>query len=81
MSDRSTWDVVSFVLYVLAIAAAVVSIFYRPFLFGPVGALCAMSALIMSTQNRRLGSIAVSVVVVFWLIGASYAVWNSNPLY
>jgi hypothetical protein len=68
-------------LYVLALAAAVVELFFRPFLFGPVGLLLALTATVMNAGDKRLGRIAVAAVGVCWLIGASITIWYSNPLY
>jgi len=58
-----------------------VELFYRPFRFGPIGALLVLIAVVMSTKHRRLGTIAIAAVGVCWVIGASVAVWHSNPLY
>jgi hypothetical protein len=69
------------VLYALGLAAAVVELFYHPFQFGPIGALLVLIAVVMSTKHRRLGTFAIAAVGVCWLIGASVAVWYSNPLY
>ncbi|HUB76263.1 MAG TPA: hypothetical protein VL977_04355 [Solirubrobacteraceae bacterium] len=82
MSSRAKrYDTIAVVLYVLALAAAVVELFYKPFGFGPLGALLVMAGLITSTKHRRLGALAVTAVGVCWVIGAAVAVWYSNPLY
>jgi hypothetical protein len=81
MSAQRPADVVAAALSVLGVAAGIVSIFYRPFLFAPPGLLLACIAIVMSAKNRRLAGLACAVISVGWLIGASIAVWDSNPLY
>ena len=79
--NRSGRDTAATVLFALAIACAIVSLFYRPFLFGPLGLLIAMPGLVMGSRERRLSMAAMGAVGLFWLIGASIAIWYSNPLY
>jgi hypothetical protein len=74
-------DLVAVVLYGLGIAAGVVSIFYRPFVFAPAGVLLILVAVVMSANNRRLATASLAFVALGWMIGASIAIWDSNPLY
>ena len=59
----------------------IVALFYRPFLFGPLGLILGLPGLVMGTRERRLSLAAIGAVGLFWLIGASIAIWYSNPLY
>ena len=79
--NRTGHDTAATVLLVLAIACAVVSLFYLPFVFGPLGLLLACPGFVMGTRERQLALAAAGAVGLFWLIGASIAIWYSHPLY
>ena len=79
--NRTGRDTAAMVLFVLAVACAIVALFYRPFLFGPLGLILGLPGLVMGTRERRLSLAAIGAVGLFWLIGASIAIWYSNPLY
>jgi hypothetical protein len=81
VSRSARLDASATVLYVLALASTIVGLFYRPFLFGPVGTLFVLVGLVSSTKHQRLGRLAIGAVGLGWLIGASIAIWYSNPLY
>jgi membrane-bound ClpP family serine protease len=81
MSGRSGYDTTAMVLYILGFVFAVVGLFYLPFLLATIGVALVVTATIMSAENQRLGRYAVTFVGLFWVIGASIAIWNSNPLY
>jgi hypothetical protein len=74
-------DLAAVVLYGLTLAASVIELFYLPFLFGALGLLLALVAVVASAGNRRLAGAAFFAVGLGFMIGASIAVWNSNPLY
>jgi hypothetical protein len=74
-------DLVALVLYIAALAAAIVELFYLPFLFGPLGLLLVVVAVMTSASNRRLAGAAFLALGLGFVIGASIAVWYSNPLY
>jgi hypothetical protein len=74
-------DVVSLGLYALGMAAAIAAIVHWPFLFTPIGVLSVMVGLVVSGSNRRVAGAAVLVLVLGFMIGASLAIWDSNPLY
>ena len=81
MNGRTGRDTAATVVLVLALVCAIVSLFYLPFLFGPLGLLLAMPGLVMGARERRLSLYGMGAVGLFWVIGASIAVWYSNPLY
>lgn len=81
MNQRSGLDAVSTALYAIGLAAGIVELFFRPFLFGPIGVLVLLVAALMSGKNHRLGVTAAFVVATCFVIGAGIAVWGSHPLY
>jgi hypothetical protein len=54
---------------------------YRPFRLAPAALLVALVAAVMSREQQRLVGLAVAVILVCFLVGASIAVWLSRPLY
>lgn len=74
-------DRISAVLSVLGILGGVVELFYRPFGVAPIALLLVLTALVMSSKNRRLTSAALASVGIGFLVGASIAVWYSHALY
>ena len=79
-ADRPT-DLVAGILAALGFFAGVLELFYRPFRVAPVALLIVLTALVMSSKHRRLTATATAAVGIGFLIGASIAVWDSNPLY
>ncbi|HEY3184411.1 MAG TPA: hypothetical protein VGJ77_16340 [Gaiellaceae bacterium] len=83
MSAR-TWGTAETVAGILAAAAMFVGFLelaYRPFRLAPAALLVALVAAVMSRQQQRLVGLAVAVILVCFLVGASIAVWLSRPLY
>ena len=81
MSTSSGRDTASLVLLVLAIAGGIVEIFYKPFGIAPLAFLVALIGSAISNRHRRLGLYTTGAITLCFLVGASYAVWNSNSLY
>ena len=81
MSDGTVSGWIAVVLNALAIVAAVIELFYRPFGVGPLGLLLVVIALIVSRSPTRLSAVAAGCVGVGFVIGASIAVWNTHALY
>jgi hypothetical protein len=78
---RSGVESASVVLISLAVVAGIVELVYKPFLFGPIAFLTMLIGAAISTRYRRLGRIVLFALVFCFMIGASYAVWNSRALY
>jgi hypothetical protein len=79
-----TWGTAETVAGILASAAMFVGFLelaYRPFRLAPAALLVALVAAVMSRQQQRLVGLAVAVILVCFLVGASIAVWLSRPLY
>ena len=83
MSEKS-WGTAESVAGILAAAAIFVGFLelaYRPFRLAPAALLVALVAAVMSRQQQRLIGLAVGVILVCFVVGASIAVWLSRPLY
>jgi len=74
-------DRASLVLLVLALVGSVVMLFYRPFGLALPVLLATMVGVSISDKYRRLGLYTTALITVFFVIGASFAIWDSRPLY
>ena len=74
-------DTLAIVLLALAFVAAILELFYKPFGIAPLAFLAALVGIAISDRHRRLGLYTTGAVTLCFMIGASYAVWNSNALY
>ena len=68
------------VLSVAAAAAGIVAIVTRPFLFAPIGLLCLLVAVKLTT-DRRFTAPATAILALGALAGAAVAVGFTKPLY
>ena len=69
------------VLIGLALIASVFELFYRPFGLALPALIVTMVGISVSDKYRRLGWYTTVAITVCFLIGASFAVWDSRPLY
>ena len=74
-------DRAAFVLIVVALIAAIVELFYKPFGIALPALIVTMVGISISDKYRRLGLYATFAITLGFLIGASFAVWDSRPLY
>jgi len=74
-------DRAALVLIVIALIAAVVELFYRPFGIALPALVVTMVGIAISDKYRRLGWYATLAITLCFLVGASFAVWDSRPLY
>jgi len=74
-------DRAALVLIALSFIAAVLSLFYMPFAIALPALIVTMVGISISDRYRRLGWYATLAITVCFLIGASFAVWDSRPLY
>jgi len=81
VAGSGSLDAASGVLLSLGVLAGVVELFYRPFLFAPVGFVIVLAGALTSAKYRRLGLVAIFVVAVCFIIGAAIAVWRTRALY
>jgi hypothetical protein len=80
-NDSPTKDAIAVVLLAIAAILGIVAIFFLPFALGPIGLFLAIVAITISVKHRALGLCVTGGITLFWLIGASIAVWESNALY
>ena len=74
-------DRAALVLIAIALVGAVVELFYRPFGIALPALVVTMVGISISDRYRRLGLYATFAITLGFLIGASFAVWESRPLY
>ena len=78
--DRPEETVAGF-LAALAIAAAGLSLAYRPVRLGVFAIVAALVAAGIGGRHARLAAIAAVVATVCWVVGMTVAVVTENPLY
>jgi hypothetical protein len=74
-------DRAALVLIVIAFVASIVEIFWRPFGIALPALVLTMIGIAISDKYRRLGWYATLAITIGFLIGASFAVWDSRPIY
>jgi hypothetical protein len=77
----STAETVAGIAASAAMFVGFLELAYRPFRLAPAALLVALVAAVMSREQQRLVGLAVAVILVCFLVGASIAVWLSRPLY
>ena len=81
MSDARPSEAFSGLATGVALVAGLVELFYKPFLFAPIGVLLLLAGTIASGRYRRLTATAAFVIAICFVIGAAIAVWDSRALY
>jgi membrane-bound ClpP family serine protease len=56
-------------------------LFYRPFRLAPVALILILGATLMSKDQHRLTSVALAVVGVCFVVGATLQVLTNHPLF
>jgi hypothetical protein len=74
-------DRAALVLIVVSLVGAVLELFYRPFGVALPALIVTMIGISISDKHRRLGWYATLAITLCFLVGASFAVWDSRPLY
>ena len=72
---------VSGLLSASALFAALLALAYRPARIVPAAIVLALVAARMSDRHRRLAAVAVAVAGICFVLGMTFAVITSNPLY
>jgi hypothetical protein len=80
VSERSA-DLLAGVTVVVGLICGLLAFVYRPFLFGALGTLMLGIAMVATPRQRRLVGIAMWVVGVGFLVGASIAAGTGRALY
>ena len=82
--ERDSHSAVESVAGLLAAAAlflGLLELVYRPFRLAPVALILVLIATVMSRRHSRLTGIAVAVIGVCFVVGASLQVITHHPLY
>jgi hypothetical protein len=74
-------DRAALVLIVISLVGAVVELFYKPFGIALPALIVTMVGISISDKYRRLGWYATLAITLGFIIGASFAVWDSRALY
>ena len=74
-------DMASLVLLILGRAGAVLELFFHPFTVALPALIITMVGIRISDRYRTLGVITVAAITLGFLIGASFAVWDSRSLF
>jgi hypothetical protein len=73
-------DTLSLILLILGLVGAVLELFFHPFTVALPALIITMVGIRVSDRYRRLGVITMFAITLGFLIGASFAVWDSRPL-
>ncbi len=76
-----TVEVVAGFLAAAALFLGALELVYRPFRLAPAALLLALVATVMSREQQRLIAVAVAVIGVCFVVGASLQVITHHPLY
>ena len=82
--ERDSHGAVESVARLLAAAAlflGLLELVYRPFRLAPVALILVLIATVMSRRHQRLTGIAVAVIGVCFVVGASLQVITHHPLF
>jgi uncharacterized membrane protein YccC len=74
-------ETVAGLLAAVAIFLGALELVYRPFRLAPVALILALVATVMSRRQQKLVGIAVAVIGVCFVVGASLQVITHHPLY
>ncbi|HEY6056184.1 MAG TPA: hypothetical protein VIU86_19800 [Gaiellaceae bacterium] len=78
---RAGVEAIAGLLAAVAIFVGVIAIFYRPARIAPAAILLALLATGMSRRWSRLGSVALGVAGLGWLLGMTLAVVTNHALW
>ena len=74
-------DMASLVLLLLGLVGAVLELFFHPFTVALPALIITMVGIRISDRYRTLGVITMAAITLGFVIGASFAVWDSRSLY
>ena len=80
-SGSSAADTAQLVLLILGVVGAVLELFFQPFAVALPALIITMIGIRISDRHRTLGLITVAAITLGFVIGASFAVWDSRSLY
>jgi hypothetical protein len=73
-------DTLSLGLLGLSFVGAIIELFFEPFVVALPLLVITMVAIRVSDRYRRIGLIALSAIILCFMIGASFAVWDSRQI-
>jgi hypothetical protein len=79
--SRANFDLAGGIFGVAALALGVLSFFYVPFAFAPLGLACLVIAILCSSKYKGLYELAAAALMFGVIIGGWIAVVLDNPLY
>jgi uncharacterized membrane protein YccC len=74
-------ETVAGLLAAAALFLGALELVYRPFRLAPVALLLALIATVMTRKQQRLAGLAIAVIGVCFVVGASVEVITHHPLY
>jgi uncharacterized membrane protein YccC len=74
-------ETVAGLLAAAALFLGALELVYRPFRLAPVALLLALIATVMTRKQQRLTGLAIAVIGVCFVVGASVQVITHHPLY
>jgi hypothetical protein len=80
--DRSPGvETVAGLLAAAALFLGALELVYRPFRLAPVALILVLISTVMTRRHQRLASVAIAVIGVCFVVGASLQVITHHPLY
>jgi hypothetical protein len=80
--DRSpAVETVAGLLAAAALFLGALELVYRPFRLAPVALILVLISTVMTRRHQRLTSVAIAVIGVCFVVGASLQVITHHPLY
>jgi hypothetical protein len=79
--ESSGADTLSLILLILGLVGAALELFFHPFAVALPALIITMVGIRVSDRYRTLGVITVAAITLGFLIGASFAVWDSRSLF
>ena len=79
--SSSAADTAQLVLLMLGLVGAVLELFFHPFAVALPALIITMIGIRISDRHRTLGLITMGAITLGFVIGASFAVWDSRSLY
>jgi len=76
----SAADMLSLIMLILGLVGAVLELFFHPFAVALPALIVTMIGIRVSDRYRTLGVITMAAITLGFLIGASFAVWDSRSI-
>lgn len=80
-SSSSGADIAQLILLIIGLIGAVLELFFHPFSVALPALVITMVGIRISDRYRTLGVITMAAITLGFVIGASFAVWDSRSLF